>query len=739
MGFVILVLVALGIGAAAASCVYFFLHRRFGDLLQQQQAAAASLEKKLLQQELMAALTQSFISSDDTGVLIHNALMMLAMSIKVSRAAMARLNPETNIIAFEYEWSDLRQNLPPLPQEGAEFTRGELFYDTFVIRGDVNLICDNVDDDLRIARAFGPMGIKSCVFVPINVWGQFWGVLGIEQCTRGQVWKEEDIQILKLASGAITSLLIRAEAEKALVQAKEEAELSNLAKSGFLSRMSHEMRTPLNAVIGMTTIAQNSHNQEKMEYCLGKISEASLHLLGVINDILDMSKIEAGKFELSNTEFDFERMMKRVTDMIGFKVNEKQQNFIVRFDPGMPSRIIADEQRLAQVLTNLLSNAVKFTPEGGSIILSVRMTGGTGNLRTFRFDVTDSGIGVTEEQKARLFAPFEQADGSISRKFGGTGLGLSISKNIVELMDGRIWIESEPGKGSNFAFEITTELGKDGGKRADSPDWNGLRIMAVDDSWEVLEYFKEYARQAGIHCETAESGAEALSVIEETGAPRFDLVFVDWRMPEMNGIELSERIKSRFGGKVVVVMISASEWEIIETEAKKAGVDGFIPKPLFPSALTDTINRWLTDTGASAGAAEQSLEGLFAGHTVLLAEDVEINREIITTLLEETGIAIDCVEDGNMAVKFFSENPSKYALILMDIHMPEMNGYEAATAIRALGGKGAQIPIIAMTANVFKEDVERCLAAGMNDHLGKPIEFDALIRRLRRYLLKEEI
>lgn len=612
MGFVIMVLAALGISAAAAVCVYCFLQRHFSRMLRQQQAAAEALGEKLLQQELMAALTQSFISSDDTGVLIHNALMMLVMSMKVSRAVMARLDQKTNVITFEYEWSDPRQRLQSLLRKGAEFTKGELFYDTFVIRGDVNLICDNVAEDPCVARAFGPHGVKSCVFVPINVWGQFWGVLGIEQYACGQAWKEADIRILKLVSGAVTSLLIRAEAEKVLVKAKEEAELSNRAKSSFLSRMSHEMRTPLNAVIGMTTIAQNSHSQEKMEYCLGKISEASLHLLGVINDILDMSKIEAGKFELSNTEFDFERMLKRVTDMIEFKVNEKRQHFIVHFDPAMPARIIADEQRLAQVLTNLLSNAVKFTPESGSITLSARMTGGEGNSRVFRFDVTDSGIGVTEEQKARLFAPFEQADGSVSRKFGGTGLGLSISKNIVELMGGRIWIESEPGKGSNFAFEITAEPGRAGGSQA---------------------------------------------------------AFHSRQLP---------------------------------------------------------------------AAEEKNLAGIFAGYTILLAEDVEINREIITTLLEETGVAIDCAEDGGRAVKLFTENPAKYALILMDIHMPEMNGYEATTAIRALGGKGAQIPIIAMTANVFKEDIDRCLASGMNDHLGKPIEIDALIKRLRRYLLGEE-
>jgi CheY-like chemotaxis protein len=506
----------------------------------------------------------------------------------------------------------------------------------------------------------------------------------------------------------------------------------------------------------MTTIAQNAKDQNKIEYCLNKISEASLHLLGVINDILDMSKIESGKFELSNTEFDFERMIKRVTDMIEFKVNEKHQNFIVRLDPSIPSRVISDEQRLAQVLTNLLSNAVKFTPEEGNIILSIRMVGSKDSLRTIRFDVIDSGIGVSEEQKSRLFSPFEQADGSIARKFGGTGLGLAISKNIIELMSGKIWIESEPGKGSDFAIELALEPGKNE-DRLSTPRKSGsekIRILVVDDSWEVLEYFKEYARQTGISCETASDGLEAYRMMENASTTPFDLVFVDWRMPNMNGIELCKKIKIHFGEKALVIMISAAEWETIEDEAKDAGIDGFIPKPLFPSIITETINRHLTKNGAAETPEKETIKDIFTGITILLAEDVEINREIVISLLEETRIVIDCAENGIEAVKLFCENPTKYKAVLMDIHMPEMDGYEATRQIRAFekerhekGGmepaeqipgqlleSSAGIPIIAMTANVFKEDVERCLTAGMNDHIGKPLDFDLLIELLRKYL-----
>jgi PAS domain S-box-containing protein len=525
--------------------------------------------------------------------------------------------------------------------------------------------------------------------------------------------------------------------EKELIAAKEQAEQSSQAKSDFLSRMSHEMRTPLNVIIGMSTIAENSKDMERIRYCLSKVKDASVHLLGVINDILDMSKIEAGKFELSCAEFDFERMLKKLSDVMEFKFNEKKQSFVVRIDQDVPIRIIGDEQRISQVLTNLIANAVKFTPEGGTITLNIKHIAAEGTRHTLRFDVIDTGIGISEEQKSRLFNLFEQADGTIARRYGGTGLGLAISKRFVELMEGRIWAESELGKGSDFIFEIVVKEGKQSHLPRETIKWEELRILAVDDSPDVLEYFREYADYMKIHCETAADGDKAVKLMEKTGEAPYDIVFTDWHMPKMNGIELAREIKNRYGNKVTVILISASEWSTISDEAEKSGMDGFISKPLFYSSLTDCINKQLSRLKKKTPESESNNnKNIFAGKSILLAEDVEINREIIYSLLENTGIQIEAAENGKVVLEKFKEDPEQYSLILMDIHMPEMDGYEATRKIRELScPKAKSIPIMAMTANVFREDVEHCLAAGMNDHLGKPVDAEELIKRLKKYLL----
>jgi signal transduction histidine kinase/CheY-like chemotaxis protein len=524
-----------------------------------------------------------------------------------------------------------------------------------------------------------------------------------------------------------------------LSELKEAAESANRAKSEFLSNMSHEMRTPMNAIIGMTAIAKSSPDVERKDYCLGKVEDASAHLLGVINDILDMSKIEANKFELSAVNFDFEKMLRKTVNVINFRVEEKQQTFTVRIDKDIPPYLIGDDQRLTQVIANLLSNAVKFTPERGVIRMNARLLGEEDGVCAIRIDVTDTGIGISEEQQARLFSSFEQADSGISRKFGGTGLGLAISKRIVELMDGEIWVESEPGKGSSFIFTVKVERGEDKRSSAERSivKRHRVRVLAVDDMPEIREYFEEIAHASSIECDTAEDGPAAMRVIEQKGP--YDVYFVDWKMPGMDGMELSRRIKERGDADAPVVIMSSAEWTTIAAEAKSSGVDRFLPKPLFPSAVVDCINECLgVESSVDLRENREDNRGRFKGYRILLAEDVEINREIVLALLEPTELIIDCAENGAEAVRIFGASPDVYDMIFMDVQMPEMDGYGATRHIRGLDVERAKsIPIVAMTANVFREDIERCLAAGMDDHVGKPIDLEDVLGKLDKFLSPE--
>jgi len=515
------------------------------------------------------------------------------------------------------------------------------------------------------------------------------------------------------------------------------AQSASKAKSIFLSTMSHEIRTPMNAIIGMTTIGKSADDIERKDYSLNKIEDASKHLLGVINDILDTSKIEAGKFDLSHEEFNFEKILHRVANVVNHKIVDKRQKFTIYVDRDVPEYMVGDDQRLAQVITNLVGNAVKFTPEEGSIRIGTYFLGEKDGICTVKITVTDDGIGISKEQQSRLFQSFQQAENSTSRKFGGTGLGLKISKSIVEMMGGEIWIESELGKGATFAF--TVQL-----KRSDVDkqkllgyglNWNNVRILVVESDVGTDAFFKKITGEFGAQCDTALTRADALRLVKENGA--YDIYFIGYKLPDMDALALISELKEfkNEKGESTVAMFTDINFNILEKDAKEAGVSKFVSKPLFPSNIIDTTNEILGLGHKHSDEMTPEAEVVFEGRNILLAEDVEINREIVQTLLEPTLINIDCAENGVEAVRMFTSNPDKYDMIFMDVQMPEMDGYEATRTIRGKRAEWAKnIPIVAMTANVFKEDIEKCLESGMDGHIGKPLNYNEVIDVLEKHL-----
>jgi len=515
------------------------------------------------------------------------------------------------------------------------------------------------------------------------------------------------------------------------------AQEASLAKTNFLANMSHEIRTPMNAIIGMTTIGMEYTDIERMKYCFSKISNASNHLLGVINDILDMSKIEANKFELVSESFNFETMLKNIVNMITFRIDERRHKFYVNVDNNIPRMLYGDDQRLSQVITNLLSNAIKFTPDEGTIRLNAELVSEESGNYCIKISVSDTGIGLTDEQQRRLFTAFEQAEAGTSRKYGGTGLGLVISKQIVEMMNGEIWIESDFGKGSTFSFTVLLKRGTDENEEnerilIEKIKEKNLRIFAVDDEADIRDHFCNIAGNLNIDCTVASSGEQAEEMLATDN--NYDIYFLDWRLPGMNGIDLSRLIISKNEDHPVVILFSSADWKLIEDEATEAGIERFLPKPIFQSAIIHAIRDCMgLDGDVKFDNAIPKTEN-FSGHTILLAEDVEINREIVLALLESTELKIECACNGHEAVEMFRKNPERYEMIFMDLQMPQMDGYEATTSIRNSGLPNCKLPIIAMTANVFREDVERCIETGMNGHIGKPLNINNVLEILRKYL-----
>lgn len=555
----------------------------------------------------------------------------------------------------------------------------------------------------------------------------------IVSCT---MFKTDDADNIGVIAADITQ---KSRTEEELVRAKEAAEQVNLAKSEFLMNLSHEMRTPLNAIIGMANIAKSAEDDKKKEYCLQKVDNAAKHLLAIINDILDITKIEASELELSETEFSFEDMLFKAVNVVNFGAEEKGQNLIVTLDPQIDSKLLADEMRLSQVITNLLANAVKFTHDYGVIKVNARKLKEDKQTITLKIEVADNGIGISEEHRKKLFQPFVQAEGG-TKKNGGTGLGLAICKRIVELMDGEIGVNSTLGEGSTFWFTVRLKKGKKGETIGAGLGINrsNLSILVIDESADTREYFLSVLGLAELSCDTAATAGEALTKLKRNGEKPYNVIFIGDGLKEISAAALTKKIKEAAPGGVVILITSHTKWGEIEEQAKDAGISKYIVRPMFPSLIINSINE-VIGTNGSGSFSKGAIKNRFDGNNILIVEDIDVNREIMMSLIEDTGVLADTAHNGVQAISRLKENPDKYDLILMDIHMPDMDGHKATKIIRGLENKRlSNIPIVAMTANVFKEDIEKCMQSGMNGHIGKPIDPDELLMILTKYLKKSE-
>ncbi|MDY0325394.1 MAG: response regulator [Candidatus Cloacimonadaceae bacterium] len=713
----------------------------------QRRESEKALKKRLSYEKMVADISTLAVMVEDLDGFMDSSLRIMAGNLDVCRIFIDRYNHQSETLDTLFEWK-----AEGFPSAKVYFRNIPAHYFKWLLDAVTGNQTINVGDTSELPDGTGKQilqagEIKSLLAVPLFMGDFFYGYMGFSECRGPRSWQDEDLNILNTISHIISRVFKSKQLEEELKTAKQMAEAGTMAKSEFLANMSHEIRTPMNGIIAATDLLLGQQFPDRARHFLKIIHNSAHSLLGIINDILDFSKIEAGKLNLDRAPFRLDAVLERVCDVFASHAASKGIELVVDVDADVPGALIGDSLRLQQILTNLIGNAIKFTDKG-EVVIKVSIDpqqsskdAGADQIRLL-FSVKDTGVGIPPGVRKRLFQPFSQLDATSTRKHGGTGLGLCISKQLVEMMGGIVWVESTPGEGSMFSF--TSLFGRqavDDEPKMELPsELRNQTVLLVDDCQESRSVLTKMLNNFGLRVLSVSSGEQAVERLSKAqpAGERVDLLLLDWLMPGLDGIETSRIIREKLKLDLPIVIVTAFSEDRIKREAFRKGVNAFLAKPISSAtlyhAILDVFGKQSPDSlGYSKSPATEATlyKNQLRGIRVLLAEDNLTNQEIIQAVLEEAGMNVAIAANGKVVVRMVQEQI--FDVVLMDVQMPEMDGYDATRAIRGLAPPVQQIPIIAMTAHAMKGDEEKCLAAGMNGYVAKPITQERLFRTLWRW------